>query len=213
MSRSSAAFLVIACVLVVALLRSCSVGVRVPQGAAVVVDTADANAWRERAERYEREVSETRSLLGQLKRDLAGMERRTPTRITVYDTIISVERDTVILFASVDSKGVLTIDAGVPDATGHRPVSATGIITSDCDDGWLLRGTTVICNRARMGHLSIIARAGVAADQLAMPPVVVPVAEGGLRWTPSYRSQWAVELVSDVNGRAALRIERGLRLF
>jgi hypothetical protein len=210
-----AAWTVVAALLLLGVLRTCDRQAR-PVGTAerVVVDTASAARWRARADRLTREAADAQTTIERLKRELAGVERRAPRTITVYDTILDLRRDTVILAARIDARGVLTLDIATPDSTGHRPATAGGIRVSDCDDGVLIAGLDIQCNRARLGHLAIITRAGVETHPAAYPALTAtPTVEAGLRWTPSYRSTWAVELTGDMRGRANLRIEKGLRLF
>jgi hypothetical protein len=212
--RRTVAWALVAALATAGLLRACDRAAPPPPAERLVVDTASAAQWRARAERHAREAAEAKGAVERLRRELAGIERRAPRTVTVYDTIVDLRQDTVILAARVDGSGVLTLDVATPDSAGHRPATARGIRLGDCDDGWTVRGLDVQCNRARLGHLSVIGRAGVETRPAAYPELTAaPAIEAGIRWTPSYRSTWAVEATAAPGGRAILRIEKGLRIF
>lgn len=208
----SAAWAIVASLATLFLARGCERPAEVRTE--LVVDTASAALWRARHDRLAREHADSVGLLEKARRAAAGIERRTPARVVVYDTVVDLRRDTVILYAQQDARGRLTIGAGVPDSAGHRPVEARGISIGDCDDGWSIRGTSVVCNRARLGHLSVIVRGGVEVQALDYPALrPEPALATGLRWQPSYRSTWAVEATAEPSGRVKLQVERGFRLF
>lgn len=179
----------------------------VPAPGPVKVDTVAAAQYEQRQASL---VKATASPDGVAAR-LAGAERRAPKTVTVYDTVISLVQDTVVLGLQTSGSGVLTLDVAVPDSAGHRPQTLRGIDLSDCDDGLTVRATSVVCNRARLGHLSLIARAGIAHDPFS--GAVSPGLEAGFRWEPSFRSTWAAELTADQEGRVRFVVQKGLRLF
>lgn len=186
-----AALLVLGALLSAAVLRACD-GDPLPVSPTFVqVDTAAAAAWRARSVVLERELGEATGHVNRLRRRLEGVERRSPRTITVYDTVVDLRRDTVILTVQADAGGQLTLDVATPDSGGHRPETHRGASLADCDEGWSIRGKDVICDRARLGHLRLFARAGVA---MAYPELAgAPRLELGARWVPNYRSGWAIE--------------------
>ncbi len=178
----------------------------------VRVDTVEAEHWRQRSIEPARQVDPAAGRFEQLKRTLEGIQARGPTTLTVYDTIIDVRTDTVILALSVDESGTLTLDTAVPDSHGlHRPQTGRGAQLGDCDEGWAIRGTQVICDRARLGHLRLLARAGLRSD--ITTPAPLPTLAIGARWTPSYRSRWAIEARVTEQLAGELTIERHFQIW
>jgi hypothetical protein len=192
-----------------------------PDPAFVHQDTVSAVHWRAQAQDASRQLAivrgEAEGLRGRvatLQSRLAGIEERKPARITVYDTVISLQRDTVVLRATLNPHGRLTLIGALPDSAGlHRPRTHHGIDVSDCDNGLDIIGTAVICNRPRLGHLDVYLSAGVSAPAHGLADGVRPSSEVGVKWYPSFRSTWAVQLSANVEGRAELRVQRGVRLW
>lgn len=197
------------------LFRSCSPAA--PSGPTVVqVDTAAAAAWRSRSLSLERAMADSVGRLATLRRRLDGIDFRTPEMVTVYDTVLSLATDTVILAVSVDSRGRLTQDLALPDSVGHRPATSSPIRVGDCDDGFQLRSGQVRCDRPRFGHLVAFVGAGVQSDPIwgsGLPPPVAAHGAVGLSWTPSFRSTWSAEARLQENGRAVAVVRRGVRLW
>jgi hypothetical protein len=172
-----------------------------------VPDTANAAAYQARAQELEAAAQEN----SRLKAALKALEQRRPERVVVYDTIIDIRRDTVILGAQQDSHGRLTVDLATPDSAGHRPETRTGIQLGDCDDGWTIRAGSVLCDRARFGHLSILARGGTAYDTGA--GVLSPSLQAGIRWSQTFRGTWSAEATVDQTGIVRVGVEKQFRLW
>lgn len=195
-------------------LHSCE---RPPPPVLVVrTDTADASQWRTRAAALQHQMADTVGALARLRRTLEGRDTRRPATVTVYDTVVQLQHDTVTLALAVDSHGRLTQTVALPaDSGGHRPADTAPIPVATCDDGFRVVGLAVECDRARAGHLVAFVGAGLASEPWGqgLPPPVRPHLAAGLRWTPSFRSLWSVELRGDAEGRVVLAVRRGLRLF
>lgn len=197
------------------LLKGCDRPAPVPP-AVVRADTASAAAWKAYSANLERAMADSVGRLATLRRKLAGVETRGPERVTVYDTVISLARDTVLLSLAVDSRGRLTEDVALPDSAGHRPARMSAIRVGDCDDGLKLEAGRVQCNRPRLGHLTAWLSAGVESREMwasGIPPPVAAHASVALRWTPTYRSPWAAEVRVEQDGRAVAVVSRGLQLW
>lgn len=174
----------------------------------VIVDTAEAAAWRAREAELAKRVDEaTRDRAGalgtidQLRRRIAGLEARPPARITVYDTVIQIEQVPVVL--GVEAGTTLRIDVANPVAGGHQPSSLQGIAWQDCDRGFLITPAGFICRKAPLGHLTLYA-AVWSAD---------PFAEVGLGWQPSYRSNLQVSAAFTAARRLEFKLQKGVTVF
>ena len=199
-------------------LRRCS---STPRPAPPPPDTATAAAWRLRATEAERAYQVAAGEAGGLRGKLAtavarirGLEARELPIVTVFDTI--VRPDTVILSVGIDRGGHLVGSVGLrADSGGYRPGDTAPADVGACDDGWHLVGTHFVCDRARLGHLVVLARAGAAAplERRFRAESVAGSAELALRWTPAYRSTLGLELATTSSGRLELRVEKGLRLW
>lgn len=196
------------------LFRSCS---STPAGpSAVRVDTASAAAWRARSLSLERAMEDSVGRLATLRRKLDGVDFRTPEILTVYDTVISLATDTVLLAVEVDARGHLTQDLALPDSIGHRPATSSPIRISDCDDGFRLQAGRVRCDRPRLGHLVAWVGAGAASDRVwgsGLPPPIAAHGAVGLSWSPTFRSIWSAEARLEESGRAVVAVRRGVRLW
>lgn len=198
---------------VVALLSWCS---RPDPGTPTIVrDTADAAYWRSRAAAVEHEVERVtgeadglRDRVAQLQTRVRGLESRAPDRIIVVDTVVVA--DTVVLYARLARSGVLEIATGIREPLGYRPEILSGVRLGDCDDGWLIRGQDVVCDRARLGHLTAFVRAGAAWRPDGL---LSGVGSAGLRWEPSFRSATAVEIAAQADGRVSLSGQAGWRVW
>lgn len=113
---------------------------------------------------------------------VAAMENRqvlAPDTIWVTDTLVSPP-DTVFEFIRVNERGNLTASRFTIEGELYAPQITTYNV-SDCDEGFQLEGGTVICDKARWGHLYLLSSISPA------------YASAGLRWTPGYKSKWALE--------------------
>jgi hypothetical protein len=175
----------------------------------IATDTANAAAYRAQlatVQRYaELATSQRDGLRGMLddaQARIRGLESRPPRRVTVYDTLVSIVRDTVIQTVRVEGDR-LYIDRLVPDTAGlHQPQQLSGAQIGDCDDGLVVTGSVVVCNRPRLGHVELY-----AAVQYPT------LGELGLKWERTYRSTFGVRLAFTSEGKFTARIEKGLRLW
>jgi hypothetical protein len=206
----SATLLILGGLLATGIVRACSHPVPVSP-ALVRADTAAAAAWAAREAQLERELGEARGVAARLRRRLEGIERRPPRTVVIYDTIIDLRRDTVVLAAKADAGGRLTLDVALPASAGHRPRTERGAELGNCDEGWSIRGSEVTCDRARLGHLRLLVRAGARVEW--PPGDFAPALEVGARWAPSYRSPWALEAQIRSLSAATLTIERHLPMW
>lgn len=137
---------------------------------------------------------------------LEGIEALPPEVIVRTDTVVAPP-DTVYRFVTVDGAGRLAVELLTRrDSAVYAPELHAGFIITDCDEGWQIRGSTVLCNRARLGHAYLTADAG-RYDALA-----------GLDWQPSFRSPWLVSFGRafpyDRSGdRWEFRVKRRVRLW
>jgi hypothetical protein len=142
---------------------------------------------------------------------LEARELRAPSVIYTTDTVVPPP-DTVIVSFRVDAGGVATLAPLIRRDSLYAPEIWSGINLSDCDEGFSIVNGNVVCDRARLGHVEAFLRltggAGLSGDSGD-----VFGASGGLQWTPSYRSGWAVQLGIDVTGRVYFGLQRGIRIF
>lgn len=154
-----------------------------------------------------------------LRARLAGREEVVPRVIFRTDTLVSPP-DTVIQVLRVDGDGSLTTGVLiVRDSTDMRaPEIHTGMELGACDDGWSWNAGQVVCDRARFGHIYGAVQLSLATDgaiqgwppnltQARFLPALLTY------WEPSFRSPWRASLSLDSQGRAALGVTRGFRLF
>lgn len=182
-------------------------------------DTAPAAAWRARTDSLVHELAVAqgdaaglRGRLAALASRLRGVQARSLAPETVYDTLIRIDRDTVLLRVAADSRGELHADAAVPADSGRvRPVIIGGASVADCDDGWSLQGESLICDRSALGHLEVGPElAGVLELQDGWRRFLPRVYAA---WTPSYRSTLSITAAySPIDQRAEIRVRRGWRL-
>lgn len=198
-------------------LHSCE---RPPPPVLVVrTDTADASEWRQRAAELGQQVTQDSGLVASLRAKLSGVQTYRPERVTVYDTTILLRRDTVLLAATLEGAHRLSRTLALPvgDSAGsHHPADVAAQEIGNCDRRLSLAADgRVQCVPARAGHLVAFVGAGVTSEPWGrgLPPPIRPYLAAGLRWTPSFRSAWAVELRGDAEGRVVLAVRRGLRLF
>lgn len=196
-------------------LRSCAVPPS-PPPARIAVEESSAAAWATRVAELERAMADSVGALTRLRRTLAGVEMRRPDRVVVYDTVVSLVRDTVLLSVAVDDRGRMVQDVALPDSGGHRPATYAPILVGDCDGGLRLEAGRVRCDRARLGHLVAWAGAGASAAYVwtgGFPPPIRAHGAAGLTWTPAFRSLWSAEVRVETDGRAVAAVRRGVRLW
>lgn len=110
---------------------------------------------------------------------LENRQARGPDTVWVTDTLVSPP-DTVFEFIRLNERGNLTASRYTRDGELYAP-QVTTYNVSDCDEGFQLEGGTVICDKARFGHLYLLTALSSS------------YAGAGLRWTPGYKSRWALE--------------------
>ena len=145
---------------------------------------------------------------------LEGRELRAPSVIYKTDTVVG-SPDTVFAALRIDAGGVATIAPlilGSDSIPGYRPEIWTGIDLSDCDDGLSVTGGTIVCDKARLGHLEAFLRL-TGGHPLLPGTSDIFQASTGLLWTPSFRSTWAVEVAIDITGRVYLGLQKSVRIF
>lgn len=186
----------------------------------VVPDTASAAEYRaEMAEARRKlaavngELTGVRGKVATLRAHIAGLENREPATVTVYDTVIDLRRDTVAIRTTINGDGKLEIMGAIPDTAGWLATRFADIDVRDCDGGIDIIGTTTICDRPRLGHMEVYGAAGAGYPLARSVGNTVPVAEVGLQWTPNFRSTWAVRAFVDLDARATLMVQRGLRIW
>lgn len=149
-------------------------------------DSLPSAHWHAEVERLEGLLRERDGLVAELRARIRGLETRAPVVIERVDTVIDVREVPVIVGAVADRRGRLDLlRAGAADSTGmRRPEIARAIDLSRCDDGWALDGSRVVCDTPRLGHLTAVARLGLARD-----PAGIAVADGEspLGYNLSYR--------------------------
>lgn len=136
--------------------------------AAVPTDTADAAAYRERAESLEKALADTAGVLARARRAIAGLEARKPAVRVVYDTTLEF-RDVPVVVAVSSRSGVVDVDVAgpvLPDSLGggRQPETLEGYDLRRCDDGFVITAAGVVCNEARLGHLAFFARPALASS-------------------------------------------------
>lgn len=114
---------------------------------------------------------------GGLRGFIEGIQERPPRVITIVDTLIPPP-DTVFRFATVDSRGFLSLEMLSLRDSLYVPQLRTEVNVSDCDEGYSINNGRVVCDIARFGHLYAVPGAGLRG------------AFAGLEWERSYRSSW-----------------------
>ena len=163
----------------------------VPVQVISVRDTLAAAAYNDR-------VAELRIERDGFRARLEGVEARPPTVVYVTDTLVS-RPDTVIRFVQVDPRGHLNVELLTKRDSLYAPELHATVDVADCDDGFEVSADGVVCDRARLGHLSL----AVTASQ---HPTL------GLHWKPSYRSMWEASL-GHTGNEWVFAVRRGWRLW
>ena len=162
-----------------------------------IVTVRDTVALKVYAQRLERARIETEGLRARLE----DVQSRPPRTITHTDTLV-LPPDTVFRFVTVDSRGSLSVDMLIQSGTNkvaRAPELHAGMDVSDCDDGWAIQSGTVVCDRARLGHLYLGLNTGTEIW-------------AGAWWEPSYRSPWNV-YVGHTGSEWVAGLRRGWRIF
>lgn len=144
-----------------------------------------------------------------LRAKLAGRERLAPRTIVRTDTLVSPP-DTVLQLVNI-GRGILTVAPLVKTDSLWRPELHRYDVGA-CDDGWSWNAGELVCDKARLGHLSVTLAAGVALPiwEQGSPGLA---STAGVEWTSSNRSPWRASMATDLTGRASLTVTRSLRLF
>lgn len=213
-SRTSPGFRTVCAVIATALACACVYARTRPH----VPDTtpiriASPQEFAHASDDLQRDLADLRGENGRLKRIAArwkGLAEASPDTIIRYDTLIA-RPDTVMLPSPVDKNGFLDLNRGIAADSGMlKPETAKRINVGNCDNGMVLGGTGIVCNRAMLGHLSIIARGGVSRDALGR--LEYPAA-AGLRWDHTFRSTSSVEMMIDARARLSAQATVGVRIF
>lgn len=149
-----------------------------------------------------------------LRAKLAGRESRQPITILRTDTLVSPP-DTVVQMV-VWREGMLTLAPLIRDSTDPvlRLPEIHRFDVGSCDDGFSWNAGELVCDKARLGHLSLIAQGSLGSDLLTQPNAGLAwTVSAGAEWTPSNRSGWRASLLLDQGGRAELAVARRWRLF
>jgi len=195
--------IVAVCVLAFSL-RSCK-----PEPPTIIVPgTGDAYAaHQDSIAHLTRQANDLRSRLANLLSARAIVHVDTVIR---YDTIIPPP-DTVLLSVTIDGDGRAEVDAGVKQDSGYVPETRK-LELRDCDDGVVISGQGVQCDRARLGHAEVFASVG-AGRTIDDPLSWYANAAAGVAWQPSYRSTTDIALSIDARRVVSVSVRKGVRLF
>lgn len=163
-----------------------------PPQIVTVRDTLTPVLYQQRIDRLTIEVEGLRA-------KLSGVNELRPQYIYVADTVVAPP-DTVIRFVNVSDRGVLSVEYLTRADSLLTPELHSGLDVSRCDDGWQIKDGTVLCDRARFGHLW--AGVNLGTETFA-----------GLWWSPSYRSGWTAYGGYADGGRWVFGMARQWQLF
>lgn len=144
-----------------------------------------------------------------LKAKLKGYETRKPLTVIRTDTVVTPP-DTVLQLVNVMGEA-LTIAPLIKADSAWRP-ELHRYDLSKCDDGWSWKSGSLICDRARFGHLSIYGEASAEANPFG-PPLPAAAVQAGLAWQACYRCGTRISLGTDQAGRATLSVRHEWRAF
>lgn len=191
-----------------------------PRGLVAPPDTveADVAVWEARVQAATAAVAEREGMIARLRDRVAGMERREPVRVVEYrDRYLPAPPDTTTAALSIDAQGRLTMDQIVRRGQGrYSPLTVVDIDVRDCDDGLVMAGSAVVCNRARFGHLDVVVGPIFAAAPIGPTIGVNSVGGyGGIDWSPSFRSGHGVRVraVAGTNAPPAIEIEGRIAIW
>ena len=137
-----------------------------------------------------------------LRAMLAGRGEVQPRTILRTDTLVTPP-DTVLQIVAMDGNGNLTL-APLIRADSLWAPEIHRFDVGNCDDGWSWASGQLVCDKARLGHLSPFVSAGVRSSVVRFTPD--PLLSAGLEWTPSYRSAWRASVGMDQTGRVSLAL-------
>ena len=169
----------------------------------------DSAQWVSERSRLTREVERRNGVIQTLQAALRGQERRSAIRI-VESGVVSretVKSDTVFVATTMNAAGQLTTYGYAPDTDSTVLQTRTdwGSVAS-CDDGFVMEGSRILCNKARLGHLEIYVSPGYLQG-------VGVQGSAGLTWSPSYRSPHRVQAGMCTDGALFVGAEVGIRVF
>jgi hypothetical protein len=144
-----------------------------------------------------------------LRAKLEGIQKLKPQTRTVYDTLIQRIVEPVAERVVIGDGKVETLVLR-PDSNGFQPVRER-FTYKNCDDRLEFIRGQVICNKARLGHVTLFARAGLSSNINVPNPAAI--LDAGISWQPSYRSTTQVEIYGDGQGRASATFRTGWRIF
>jgi hypothetical protein len=120
-------------------------------------------------------LEQERARVTGLRARLEGLESRTPDTLYMVDTIV-MPPDTV--FETVTVRDGTLVSSWITRLEEGWSPRVSVYTVRDCDEGFSLTGGTVVCDRARAGHL--YATAELESGRAAL----------GLAWTRSNDSPW-----------------------
>ena len=126
-----------------------------------------------------------------------SIEQRAPDTVFHVDTLVPPP-DTIIEFVQVRGGTLTTGFLTVRDSL-YAPTLHVGTDISDCDEGFDVSASGVVCDRATFGHLYV----GPWLNNT--DPIIAAW------WTPSYRSPWEAWIGYGTRWHFGARY--GLRLF
>ena len=144
-----------------------------------------------------------------LRAKLKGYESRQPNTIIRTDTFVTPP-DTVLQLVRVEGESLLVAPL-VKDSALWRP-ELHRFDVSRCDDGWSWKSGSLICDKARLGHLSLFGEASAEANPFG-PPTPTAEVHAGLAWQACYRCGTRVSLGTDQRGRASLTVRHEWKVF
>ena len=144
------------------------------------------------------ERNDLRQSASGLRARIRGLENRVPVVVHRTDTIL-VPPDTVFETVVLSAAGTLTLST--LNLRNQTAEVQQGIPVADCDDGFVIQASGVICNKARLGHLYLF---GSASSTLG---------SAGAYWTPAYRSTLRISAGYTTDQRIELRVTKGLKIF
>lgn len=134
---------------------------------------------------------------GRLRSIIEGLEARGPGKVYVVDTLFAPP-DTVFLNFAVND-GELTVPRLVLETTEFYRPSILTYDVKNCDEGWSISGSQLICDKARLGHFSLFAEA------VGLYPLGY-IGRAGIDWQLNYQSAWVAGLAVSSDERIELSV-------
>ena len=150
-------------------------------------------------------VAERDSLLLEAAKGL----QRAPRVIVRTDTLVQAP-DTIVEIFLVDETGSATISTLVQADSLYAPEIHKGVFVGDCDDGFGWQAGTVVCDKARFGHLYGGVELGAVIQSLSSLSFAPNI---GIYWEPSYRSPWRASLILTSDGVLSVAVKKGYQLW